>query len=145
MDILMIRGDFIFSNWILIWFIIYYIGLIEFSPIFILTFALLENIFLLGVMAVNKVRFITILQFAIIVLFMKFIPFYLIRNDTIKINDIIFTLLLFNLYLVWLLVNGKDFVQISHDIVSSLVTDHPQTTYMMLLQNLEKKFKGYFS
>lgn len=140
----MIRDDFIFSNWIFVWFILYYIGLIEYSPLFILVLALLENIYTIGLMVVNKVRSLAIMYFAIVVLFAKFIPLYLIRNEKIKMNDIIFTLLLFNTYLVWLLVNGKDFIQTSKDIVNSLVTDNPQTTIMMVLQNLENKLKGYF-
>ena len=140
----MIRDDFIFSNWIVVWFILYYLGLIEYSPLFILVLGLLHNIYIIGLMAVNKIRFLTIIQFSIIVLFAKFIPFYLIRNEKIKMNDIIFTLLILNLYLVWLLVNGTDVIQTSNETTNSLVTDYPQTRIMMMLQNLENKLKGYF-
>ena len=140
----MIRDDLIFSNWIVVWFILYYNGLIEYSPLFILVLALLENIYVIGLMVINKVRFLVIMYFAMIVFVIKFIPLYLIRNEKIKMNDIIFTLLLFNLYLVWLLVNGKDIIQTSKDIVDSLVRDYPQTTIMSVLQNLENKLKGYF-
>ena len=140
----MIGIELLFSPWIFVWFILYYAGLIEYSPVLILMIALLQNTYLIGLMIVNKVRFINIIEFSTIVFFTKFIPLYLIRNDKIKVNDIIFTLLLFNLYLVWLLVNDKDFVQISKDIIKTMMSDKPQTMIMMELQKLENKFKGYF-
>ena len=140
----MVEIEFLFSTWIFVWFILYYIGLIEYSPVLILMIGLLQNAYVIGLMAINKVRFLTIIQFATIVFFAKFIPFYLIRNDKIKVDDIIFSLLLFNLYIVWLLINHMDVVQISKDSVNSMITDHPQMAFMMVLQNLENKLKGYF-
>ena len=140
----MIRNDFVFSNWIVVWFILYYIGLIEYSPLLILIIALIVNTYIIGLMAINKVRLLTIIQFATIVFITKFIPAYLIRKDILNMNDIIFSLLLMNLYLVWLLVNDTDFVEISKKTANTLVTDHPQMTIMMMLQNLENKLKGYY-
>jgi hypothetical protein len=76
---------------------------------------------------------------------MKAVPLYLMRHDEFKINDIIFTLFIVDLFLVWVHLNGKDFVTIIEDIEKSMLQDKQQTPFMMMLQNMENKFKGYFS
>jgi hypothetical protein len=142
-----IRGDFIFSNWIIIWFIIHYIGLIEYSPKIILIIGLIHNLYLLGLMILKRVtaKITSIIYFSLIIVFMKVIPLYIIRKDKIKVTDIIFTLLLFNLFLVWLILNRVDFNKVNMDIEYAIVNDTRDTPIMNLIDRLEKKFKGYFS
>ena len=136
-----IRWDFIFSNWIIIWFILYYVKIVPYSPLFALIIGFIENIYLLSLMILNQVRVASILHFAFIIFMIKIIPLYLIQH-TIRVNDIIVTLIVMNLYLAWLLVNGKDFVTISRSITQSLVYDKSDTPIMSLLQKLENVFKG---
>ena len=136
-----IRWDFIFSNWIIIWFILYYVKIVPYSPLFALIIGFIENIYLMSLMILNQVRVASILHFAFIIFMIKIIPLYLIQH-TIRVNDIIVTLIVMNLYLAWLLVNGKDFVTISRSITQSLVYDKSDTPIMSLLQKLENVFKG---
>ena len=139
-----VRGDLIFSNWIFIWFIVYYFGFIQYSPIWLLLVGALENIYLLGLMIVNQLPYICLIHFSIILFLFKLLPIYLIRNDTLKIDDLIFSLLLVNLYIAWTIFNRKDVIQVSNEIVTSLIQNKRDTPMMNLLDNIQNKFKGYF-
>jgi len=82
-----------------------------------------------------------VFEFLLVIVISKIIPYYIIRNEYIKVNDIIFTLLLFNLYLVWLLINKKDFKAITSTIMNSLLKDDHKTPFMFFFKKIETYFK----
>ena len=131
----------IFSIWIVVWFIFYYIGIIPYSPKFALIFGLIENLILIITMIINNVRFLSLIQFSVLVFITKVIPFLLLKHETIIVDDIIFTLILFNIYLVWLRINGKEFYDNMTETIESLVGDKAHTPLMRLFRNLEKYLK----
>jgi hypothetical protein len=135
------RGDFIFSNWIVIWFLFYYIGIVPYSPKFVLILGLIDNILIIIMMILNGVRFLSIVQFSGIVFIMKVIPLLLLRNQTLNVRDIIFTLIIINIYLLWLRVNGLNFYDILVDIRRSLLGDKADTPMMGLFRKAEKYLK----
>lgn len=137
----MLRLDFIFSNWIFVWFILYYFKFVPYSPKLILTLAIFGNIFMILILFYNQVSLLSIFEFSLIVSVIKFIPYYIIRNDAIKINDVIFTLLLFILYLIWLSIHKKDFINITTTMMNSLLTDNSSSPVMLFLKKIETYFK----
>jgi len=135
------RFDFIFSNWILIWFVLYYLNYVSYSPKFAFILGIIENVTLLFMMIYNKVNTVSLVAFSIIIFTFKVVPLYIIRNDSITVNDVIFTLMLFNLHLVWLLINGENFYRSTSKIVDSLTHDKNETPLMYYLKEFRNEFK----
>jgi len=98
----MIKYDELFSLWIFVWFLLYYFKLIHYSPkfwlIIITIYAALSIVYMIYIQL--KSMYIAIV--ALLMLTSKIIPLYIIFNDVIKINDILFGLGLGLLYLLWL-------------------------------------------
>jgi hypothetical protein len=98
----MITYDELFSLWIFVWFLSYYFKLIHYSPkfwlIIITIYAALSIIYMIYI----QLKPIYILTVGLLMITSKIIPLYIIFNDVIKINDILFGLGLGLLYLLWL-------------------------------------------
>lgn len=136
------RFDEIFSIWILVWFILYCIGIVPYSPKFVLIIGLIHNFILLTIMIINHARFLTTIQFFFIIFITKILPLLLLRNVALKVDDVIFSLIYFNVYLVWLCMNGKDFYDNIVISINSSVNDKTDTPIMGLFSKLEKYLKG---
>jgi len=136
------RFDEIFSIWILVWFILYCIGFVPYSPKFVLIIGLIHNFILLTIMIINHARFLTTIQFFFIIFITKILPLLLLRNVALKVDDVIFSLIYFNVYLVWLCMNGKDFYDNIVISINSSVNDKTDTPIMGLFSKLEKYLKG---
>ncbi len=95
------RLDTIFSYWILLFTIIYFLGYISYNPLFLLIIALTFNIFqfiLLCYIAPFKYAIV----FFIVNFFIKVVPIYLLRDTTITMKDIYFSFFLIFIYVVYL-------------------------------------------
>jgi hypothetical protein len=114
---------------------------VSYSPKFAFILGVIENVVLLFMMMYNKVNTVSLVAFSIIIFTFKVIPLYIIRTDSISVTDVIFTLMLFNLHLMWLLVNGQDFYKTSVKIVDSLTHDKNETPMMYYLKELRNEFK----
>lgn len=108
------RFDYVFSYWIFCWFIFYFYKLTSFSPLFALIAGIIENIFLYYI-RISKYDFIYRIEFIIVNFFLKILPLYYIiviqTNTRIKINDILATIILFLIYLLWLIINKQIFIR----------------------------------
>ena len=109
-----IRPDFIFSYWIFFWWILYMIKIIPFNPKFIIILGIIENTFILIIKIYNK-YYSSIPSFLIINTVIKIIPLISVLNTKIEKNDIIFSIILFILYLIWLIINKKFYILYSMD------------------------------
>jgi len=107
-DIAMIRTDLIFSYWIFLWWILYEFNLVSANPKFIMILGIIHNFILLLIKIYKKSD--SVLPFIIINFFIKIIPIISLLNTTIQYNDIIITVYLFLVYLVWLIVNYKTII-----------------------------------
>ena len=131
------RIDLIFSYWILGWYILYISKMITCcSPKFALFLGIIENIVLLLYISLNGSSLSTILKFAIIIIFMKILPYYTIIKDEIVKKDVIVTLLLFVLYLLWLHLNDMKILQILDKINKSFIQNKGDTPGIMLIDNI---------
>ena len=105
------RLDYVISNWIFIWFLVYYFKFLHIpSPKFALIIGLMLNIPILIMLIyknnINKHN----IKFIIILIFTKIIPLFLIRNEQINIIDIIAfgILFLINILYISILEGGID-------------------------------------
>jgi len=132
------RFDLLFSYWIFTWFVLYYFKFIKYSPKFAFILGLIENVAILFIMIYHKVTIASLVEFTFIFSIFKLLPLYILRKDAIRVTDVIFTLLLFNLYLVWLLINGEDFYHSTKHVIHSLVYHKDDTPIMFIIKTLEK-------
>ena len=97
-----ITYDELFSVWVFLWFVLYYLKLIKNSPkfwlILITIYAALSIIYMMYI----QLKPIYILSVTMLMITSKIVPLYVIFNDLIKINDILFGIGLGIVYLLWL-------------------------------------------
>ena len=132
------RLDFIFSYWILLWYLAYAVKLTNLSPKFALLIGIIENLALFAFMIYKRTDIDSLLRFGFGNLLIKVLPFYLLRNESIKQSDIIVTFLVFALYNAWLYINNETFISIVEKITNSLVHNKNNTPLMKLLDQMER-------
>ena len=109
------RFDFVFSYWILLWFILYECNFTTYNPKFALLIGLLENTVYLLYMIFYKNSISSIWLFVIINFFIKIVPLYIVANTVIRKRDILFTFCLIVVYIIWLVVNNVNVYQYIKD------------------------------
>ena len=89
-----------FSDWIIVWFILYFFKIVNNSPLFILFFGLLVNIGFVIKLIFEKCNIkLTIFGNMCIKFFMTI---YLFKRSSFNITDFIFGIVLFIIYNIWL-------------------------------------------
>jgi hypothetical protein len=101
----MIRSDYVFSYWIFAWFTLYILNFIKYSPKFIIILGLIENFFVIIYLILKESTLYKITKFIIINIIIKVIPLYIIWKDEIELKDIIASIILFIIYLIWMYIN----------------------------------------
>ena len=134
---MVLRVDLIFSNWITVWFILYFIGWIKYSPKFAVTIGLLENTYLMFILKTANIQTILSLMFVISI---KFMMFYIVRNDTLRKIDIGFSLILFMIYIVWVHINNETIVGYYKKIEDSLNKNDNNTPIVHVLNRILHHF-----
>ena len=102
-----VRPDFIFSYWIFLWWILYELNITTVNPKFIIILGIIHNLILLVFKLYGEQN---VLSFIIINLFIKIIPIITLLNTQIQYNDIIFSIYLFLIYLLWIAINYKTII-----------------------------------
>lgn len=97
----MIRIDYYFTFWLVIWFLLYYFKIIKINPKFIIKCAIVVNILIICAMVYFKVKLLNIICALIVILLTKIIPYYLIKDKEISDKDIYYSLMVFILYLFY--------------------------------------------
>jgi hypothetical protein len=131
------RLDFIFSYWILIWYLAYVVKFTNLSPKFALLIGIIENLALFVFMIYKRTDIDSLLRFGFGNMLIKVLPFYLLRNEIIIRSDVIVTLLVFALYNAWLYINNETFISIVEKTTDSLVHNKNNTPFMKLLDQME--------
>jgi len=132
------RLDFIFSYWILIWYLAYAIKFTNISPKFALVVGLAENLIMFSYIAYLGTQIGTLIRFGFTNMAIKIIPLYLLRGEPIRRSDIDMTFVIFGLYNAWLFLNGETFSHVVAKITDSLVHNKNETPFMNLLARLER-------
>ena len=139
-----ISGEYIFSIWIDIWFIVYYISINTnqttrfldnyLNPKFALYMALLQNIYTLLLFIYKNVKSIVILKYILIMSFMKIIPLFLLRNKSLHFqNNIPITFFIFGIYLLFLYSKDKTILNIYKEITESIMANNKNTPFFWFL------------
>jgi hypothetical protein len=106
-----------FSYWTFLWFILYLLRIIPYSP----KFAFIVEIIIVSIMAFIPMNLYKLTKFIIINIIIKGIPLWIIRNSMITKTDVLFSIFIFLCYLLWLYVNDKTIVDIYTMIYSHYV------------------------
>lgn len=136
-----LRGDLVFSYWIYVWYLLYIFKFIKYSPKLALILGLIDNIIMLLMMLLYGTSSRTIFYFIVINTFIKVIPLYYLRNETIKINNIYFIFGLFLVFIIWLQINKQNLVGNIKLIHDSLLYGKDKTPFIAFINKLKSNFK----
>ena len=136
-----LRGDLVFSYWIYVWYLLYIFKLIKYSPKLPLILGLIDNIIMLLMMLLYGTSSRTIFYFIVINTFIKVIPVYYLRIETIKINDIYFMFGLLSVFIIWLQINKQSLVGNIKLIHDSLLYGKDKTPFIAFINKLKSNFK----
>lgn len=137
-----LRVDLIFSYWIYLWYILYILKIISYSPKFPLILGLIDNIIMLFLMLIYGTSLSTIIYFVIINTLIKILPLYYLKNEVIKTRDIYFTVFLFIIFVLWIHINKESLfgnIKLIHD---SLLFEQNKTPFMAFINNFKTNFKN---
>jgi len=84
----------------------------------------------------------TIFYFIIINTLIKVAPLYYLRNEPFMMKDIIFTILLFAIFIIWLHINRHTLYGNAKLIHNSLLYGQDKTPFMSLINKLKINFKN---
>ena len=136
-----LRPDLVFSYWVYLLYLLYAFKLIKYSPKFPLILGLIDNIIMLLLMIVYGTSKRTIFYFIIINTLIKIVPLYYLRNESLKMSDIYFTIFLFILFIVWLHINKQSLIGNLKLIHDSLLFGQDKTPFMAFINKFKKNFK----
>ena len=129
------RVDFIFSYWVVFWFVLYLCGL-SYNPKFaLITVAIINMIEILIMIFYNR-QIKTILSFTLIIIVFKLFPIYMLRKTSIQTKDMYAFICLFLLYSIWIYLNHTSSIQIKD--IHSLLHDKSKTPMIALLDQFFK-------
>lgn len=137
-----LRADLVFSYWIYTWYLLYAFKIISYSPKFPLLLALIHNIFMVLLMIFYGTSNRTIFYFIVINTLIKIVPLYYLRNESIKMKDIYFTIFLLGVFIIWLHINKQSLIGNMKIIHDSLLYGEDKTPFMALINKLKKNFKN---
>ena len=125
---MIITFDIIFSNWIFIWFLLYWSGLIKYNPffIFIMVF-IICNLYLIYAYYYKKLNNYNIYKLLVLNFLFKFIPIMILiltKNNKFNINDILFSIVFFILYQIYLHINNTNMIDIYSILLEGFLSDN---------------------
>jgi hypothetical protein len=102
-----VRTDLIFSFWILVWLLLYFMHIVTIAPKFLVLVGVVENIVLVGMLMMSKSSFYYIFRFFFINFWIKIFPLYFLWNIKITRKELYYSFIVFILYLIWLYINNE--------------------------------------
>jgi hypothetical protein len=148
-----IRFDYIFSFWVFAWFLIYYFTVSKNSKIGIfiktycnpsiaLYFAFIENILTFIVLLVFQNTIWTAFKFLIMMISIKIIPIYLLRNEKLNpIHGLLSLGILFSIYNIYLFMNDTNIYDVYSRTIYSLIEGKNETPLFHLVDVIMKNLK----
>lgn len=103
----MIRADFLFTFWVIFWYVFYLTGYFKQSPKLSFYLLLLVNLFILVSMIFKKMKARPILYFILIIAGTNLLPLLTLYDATINKADLLATVGLFVMFIGWLLWEDK--------------------------------------
>jgi hypothetical protein len=124
----------IFSYWTFVWFILFYIGLIKYNPLFILIIGYIFTLFEFIYLIIKKSSKYNLIKFMIINIIIKLIPILLIIKFPLRfdLKDIYISIYLIFFYII----------------IMSIMNKNPYEYYKLMLHTYiynDEKYKTYIS
>jgi hypothetical protein len=145
-----LRADFLFSYWVLAWGIIYFFSQKakdstgsrfiseNMNPIFALIFALIENIGMFIKILIYNPEPSLIFKFLFMMLTIKILPIYVLRNYKVKAFENIMSLVvIFIIYNIYLYSNGKNIYDIYVNADKYILKNENRTTLFQLFHFIQ--------
>jgi len=117
------RFDYLFSYWIVLWYVLYELNLVSYNPKGALIPALLVNGMLLCIMLYYSYSYTII--FVTFVMLIKGIPLWSVWNDPYRLKDVYATIVLFVLYLLWIWINDVNLYNVLNKQLHHIYTNKP--------------------
>ena len=112
----MIRFDYYFTSWLVIWFLLYYFNFIKINPKIALLVAIIVNFLIILAMIYNNAKILNIICAIFIIITTKIIPYYLIKDEESKKNDIYAFIIIFIIYLLYVHIISGNIIDIFNEI-----------------------------
>ena len=125
------RFDFAFSYWILLWYGLYELRIIQYNPKFALLIAIMEN--LISVVWMVYYSYAYLGTFILINVFIKVIPLYRLTPTTYTRQDVYATVALFGVYSGWMWINQTSFSELFMKNIEYIKEDSPVGPMMHLI------------
>ena len=135
------RADLVFSYWIFTWYLLYISKIVNYNPKFAILIGIIDNTIMLLMMIYFGSNMYTIFMFIIINTFLKIVPYYTLWNKKIERKDIIVTLFLFIIFIIWLYINNQNLTKNYKEIIDSLIHNKNKTPALYFISKVEKYFK----
>ena len=135
-----IRIDLVFSYWVYLWYLLYILHIVKYSPKFAIMLGIIDNLIMLCFMLYFGTKNQTIIMFIIINTIIKIIPYYTLKREHIKANDILSTLFLFLIFIIWLHINKQSLKGNLKLIYDSLIYNKNKTPFMNLFEKIKKNY-----
>ena len=126
----------IFSYWIFIWFILYYLGLTKYNPLFLLLVGYIFTLFEFIYLIINKTSKYNFIKFFIINILIKFIPILLIIKFPLRFNldDIYVSIYLIITYLIIMSIMNKNPYEYYKLMINTYIyNDNKSKTYISIM------------
>ena len=133
------RFDLIFSYWIFAWYLLYMAKIVSYKPKLVILLGIIDNTIMLLGMIFYGSNLRTILSFIFINVFIKLLPYYSLRRETIRSSDWKPTIILFLIYCVWLYFNQQSLTGNYKKVFDSLINNRDDTPAMQLLKKVAQK------
>jgi len=117
------RLDFIFSYWILAWFIAFILGVVPYNPKWFLVVGLIENVLLLVFTNIKHP-----LLFLLVNFFIKVLPLIAVWNMPTHSKDLTVGLVLFIMYIAWMGLNNESIFKVRTPVTDYIYTKSLPTT-----------------
>ena len=93
----------LFTEWIFIWFLLFYFKFTSYNPLFILIFAFIITSFVhIYIIFNSNTKLYHAIKFGVFNIILKVIPILLISHTTIYFKDIYFGFIIFIIYLIYM-------------------------------------------
>lgn len=150
-----LRIDWLFSYWVYVWFLIFYFTMgvrnspsamyIQryLNPTLALYFALFENILTFVYIIMVNPEIIIVVKFLLMMLVIKILPIYLIRDKKIHFTNDIYTLILiFGLYNVWLWINDTTIYEVYEHTIQAVSSGDNKTPFYNFMNYVYQYFRS---
>jgi signal transduction histidine kinase len=129
-----LRIDLVFSYWIFVWFLLYIFHYTNYNPKFALLVGAIDNTIMFLLMLYFGTKWTTIFYLLLINLFIKMLPLYYLQKDKIRIKDILFTIVLFIIFICWLHINNESLQSNTLLVYNSLIHGKNNTPFLQFME-----------